>query len=48
MKNRTLNSVDVTSKIGIHQANALKQIKRFGFVLKPSVCVPHKLSEKKT
>jgi len=38
--------VDVASKLGIHQTNALKEIKRFGFVLKLSVWVPHKLSEK--
>ena len=47
MKNPTLNSVDVGSKLEIHQTNALKHIKRLGFVLKLSVWVPHKRSVKK-
>ena len=46
LENPTLNSVDVASKLGIHQTNALKHMKRLGFVLKLSVRVPHELSEK--
>ena len=33
LENPTLNSVDVASKLGIHQTNLLKHMKRLGFVL---------------